>query len=470
MIILGVIFGLLLIYKFALAGNTATSLLIAILPTTLVVFIFTVLFYRRIFYALFISHFIILLVSSFTDIMIGAITLLFNITALILLVLISVYRNTSWKKSWNGMLGLFSIWGLYCIAELGNPNTVQYAWNIAITYYYVYPTICAILVPITIRKYKSVEWLLILWSVFVLIAAFKGYWQKSHGFNARELAFLFESGGARTHIIWSGIRYFSFFTDAANFGVHMAMAAFAFGMSFFYIEKKWLKVYFSIVVVAAIYGMFISGTRTAIVVPLAGLLYFIFLSKNWKVFFTGLFAVFAIFFFFRFTTIGNSNEYIRKMRSGFTPKNDASFMVRVENREKMKVYMKEMPFGYGLGLGGKAGRHKPDKLMPIPPDSWLVNVWTDTGIVGLVLYLATHIILFAWCSWILMFKVMNKRLRNILAIWLCVNAGFFVAAYGNDVMQYPNMIILYTGFALCFAAPYIEKNDKRLLLEKEEDY
>ncbi|MDL2291848.1 O-antigen ligase family protein, partial [Bacteroides sp. OttesenSCG-928-F21] len=211
----------------------------------------------------------------------------------------------------------------------------------------------------------------------------------------------------------------------------------------------------------------ISGTRSAIAIPLAGLLLFIFLSKNWKVFFLGAFAFLAIFVFFRFTTVGSSNEYVRKMRSAFTPKNDASYNVRVQNREKMKEYMDDMPFGYGLGLGATASRHNPNKLMPIPPDSWLVNVWIDTGIVGITLYIIIHMILFAWCSWILMFKIMNKRLRNMLAIWLCVNAGFFVSAYGNDVMQYPNMIIVYTGFALCFAAPHIEKNDKNLV---QEDY
>ncbi|NDW12753.1 hypothetical protein D0T50_07600 [Bacteroides sp. 214] len=466
--ILGVIFGLFLIYKFVSSGNITNTVALAVLPISFVVFIFTILYYRRIFYALFISHFIILLLSTYTAVMIGAVTLVFNIVAMMLLILIGVYRNTSWKNSWNGMLGLFSIWGLYCVAELGNPNTVQQAWNVAITYYYVYPALCAILVPITIRKYKSIEWLLILWSIFVLIASFKGYWQKSHGFNARELAFLYEYGAARTHIIWSGIRYFSFFTDAANFGVHMAMAAFTFGVSLFFVEKRWLRIYFSIVAMAAIYGMFISGTRTAMAVPLAGLLYFVLQSKNWKLFFMSLFVLVAIFSFFKYTTVGESNQYIRKMRSAFTPQGDPSFQVRLDNREAMKEYMADMPMGYGLGLGGQSGRYNPDKSMPLPPDSWLVNVWTDTGTFGLSLYIIIHGLLFVWCSWLLMFKVTNKRLRRVIATWLSVNFGFFVAAYANDVMQYPNMIILYTGFALCFAAPHIEKNDKALI-EGNED-
>ena len=51
-----------------------------------------------------------------------------------------------------------------------------------------------------------------------------------------------------------------------------------------------------------------------------------------------------------------------------------------------------------------------------------------------------------------------------------MNAGFFIAAYANDVMQYPNSIIVYTGFALCIAGPYIDpvmqKEDEELERER----
>ena len=65
-----------------------------------------------------------------------------------------------------------------------------------------------------------------------------------------------------------------------------------------------------------------------------------------------------------------------------------------------------------------------------------------------------------------MFKVRNKSVRGLVAAWLCMAAGFFIAAYVNDVMQYPNQLPIYIGFALCFAAPHI---DKRLSEEKEKE-
>lgn len=463
-IILLLVLGLYTIYKLVFSGVTFAPLIFAAIPLSIVIFSLMIKYYHRIFYLLFLSHFLVLLVSSVTDLKIGVVTLSLNLAIVILILIISFYQRTSWKSGYNGMLIIFLVWMVYCILELANPNMVPEAWGIAAANYFIYPIVCAILVPITIRRYRNIEWLLIIWSIFIILAAAKGYYQKNYGFTHRELVFLFEQGAAKTHIIWSGIRYFSFFTDAANYGVHMAMAVLGFGVSAYFVKSKWMKIYFVIIALLAAYGMFISGTRAAISVPIGGLIMFTIISQNKKTLLIGLVVLLGIFIFFRGTTIGEGNPYIRKMRSAFSPQTDASFQVRVENRELMKEYMAGKPFGYGIGLGGKADRFNPKELMPIPPDSWLVNVWTDTGIVGLSIYIILHIVLFAWCSWILMFKIASKRLRNLLSIWLCINAGFFIAAYANDVMQYPSAIIIYTGFAICFAAPNIEKEENKYSL------
>lgn len=272
-------------------------------------------------------------------------------------------------------------------------------------------------------------------------------------------------GGARTHIIWSGIRYFSCFSDAANYGVHATMAAVTFAISAFFVDSKWKRLYFLFIAFCGIYGMGISGTRSAMGVLMGGMLMITIIAKNWKALLAGIAISIGVFCFFYFTNIGSGNQYIHKMRSSFHPTEDASYMVRVENRQRMKELMARKPIGYGIGLS-KAGNFNSKEQMPYPPDSWLVGVWVETGIVGLILYLAIHGVLFAWCSWILMFKVRNKSVRGLVAAWLCMAAGFFIAAYVNDVMQYPNQLPIYIGFALCFAAPHI---DKRLSEEKEKE-
>jgi hypothetical protein len=452
-----------ILYKAIFRTSLPVFLALSLMPLGIFAFILMIKYSLKSFYTLFILQFLIIVIGMITEIPLGIATLGCTLFVVVLLLSYTMFEKVNWKESRNGMLSLFLIWGVYCILEIANPNNVQAAWNISITHYLIYPIVCAVIVPLAIRNIKGIQWLLIIWSIFILIASFKGYWQKNHGFNAQELHFLYDLGGAKTHIIWSGIRYFSLFSDAANFGVHMAMGIALFGISIFYVKSWYLKLYFGIVIIAAAYGMAISGTRSAVAIPFGALGTYIFLSHNLKARIAGISALVILFLFFTFTSIGDNNQYIHKIRSAFRPSKDASYQVRVYNRDKMKELMINKPFGYGLGLS-KGERFYPKERMPYPPDSWLVSVWVETGIIGLILYLAIHGALFVWCSWILMFKIVNKRLRGLLIAWLGTAAGFYLAAYVNDVMQYPNSIPIYTAFALCFAGPYI---DKRMQQSKE---
>lgn len=111
---------------------------------------------------------------------------------------------------------------------------------------------------------------LILWGIMTLLAAAKGYWQKNKGFDSTELSWLW-AYGARTHFIHSGIRYFSFFTDAGLFGASMGLSCTVFTLTFFYTKNLFLRLFYLIVGMAGFYGLLISGTRSAIAVPIAGL-------------------------------------------------------------------------------------------------------------------------------------------------------------------------------------------------------
>lgn len=415
------------------------------------------------------AQFALVAASILVDIKTGLfsmiVILLFTTVCLIQL---SDDQRTNWKSGQNIMTYFFIVWLIFYLIEALNPNNVMAAWNINLTPYALIPLICAFITPIVIRTKKDIELLLIIWSLFVLLFTLKGYWQKNQGFSSKDLYFLYNLGGARTHIIWSGIRYFSCFSDAANYGVHAALAAVTFAISSFYVDSKWKRIYFLFIACCGIYGLGISGTRSAMGVLMGGMLMITILAKNWKALLAGVFISFGVFCFFYYTNIGNGNQYIRKMRSSFHPTEDASYLVRVENRQRMKELMVRKPIGYGIGLS-KAGNFDSKEQMPYPPDSWLVSVWVETGIVGLILYLAIHGVLFAWCSWILMFKVRNKNLRGLIAAWLCMDAGFFIAAYVNDVMQYPNQLTVYIGFALCFAAPHIDKRIDKEKNKKEEN-
>lgn len=410
-------------------------------------------------------QFLLVAAGILFNIKVGLFSMVFTVICTsICLVQLSNDHRTDWKIGQNTMTYMFIAWSVYYLLEILNPNNVMEAWNINIMPYALIPLICAFITPLVIRTKKDIELLLIIWSIFVLIFTLKGYWQKNHGFSSKDLYFLYVLGGWRTHIIWSGIRYFSCFSDAANFGVHAAMSAIVFAISAFFVEAKWKRIYFLFIAFCGLYCMGISGTRAAMGVIMGGMLMITVIAKNWRAIIGGVLISISVFCFFYFTSIGSGNQYIHKMRSSFHPSKDASYQLRVENRMRMKELMVRKPFGYGIGLS-KAGNFQSKEQMPYPPDSWLISVWVETGIVGLILYLSIHGILFAWCSWILMFKVRDKSLRGLIAAWLCMDAGFFIATYVNDIMQYPNQLPVYIGFALCFAAPHI---DKRINEEKEQ--
>lgn len=84
----------------------------------------------------------------------------------------------------------------------------------------------------------------------------------------------------------------------------------------------------------------------------------------------------CIYTFFAFTYIGQGNAMIRRMRTTFRPTEDASFNVRLDNQKKLAEYLRERPFGEGLGLGGvEAKRFAERTTTLIPHDSTYVKIW-----------------------------------------------------------------------------------------------
>mgnify|MGYP000113932173 CR=1 FL=1 len=65
---------------------------------------------------------------------------------------------------------------------------------------------------------------------------------------------MLNAGGATTHIIWSGIRYFSFFTDASNMGANMGAAIMFFGIASLYMRSALCKIYYSCIAILALYA------------------------------------------------------------------------------------------------------------------------------------------------------------------------------------------------------------------------
>ena len=445
------------IYLLAIKGNIIIVLLFAILPAIL---LFTTVFSKKHYYfhVFFIVNYLIMGISRYVSMKTGIVMLGITLGILVIFLIKNIFQPYEWKRCLTLLTMAWVIWFIYCLLELFNPLAVIEAWNIAIAGYALLPLLCAIIVPILFTKFNSFKWLLIIWAFLTLLAAFKGYWQKNHGFDATEIHWLFVEGGAKTHILLSGLGFFSFFSDAANYGISMGLSMTVFGISSFFVKPYWVKFLFWGATIAAIYGLMISGTRSAVVIPFVSLIAYTILCKNMKhaLLSGGLFIV--VLLFLTQTNIGNGYAMIRRVRSTFN-KEDASLQVRYINKEKMKPLMKDKPFGIGLGLSGKRSErfNVHEKLSKLPPDSLLTMYWIDTGIVGLSLYLTLLVLILTRSSYIAMFVIKNKHLKNITYSLIAGLSGTLVAAYVNDITTYPNGVIMSILFAFVFAAPYYDK-------------
>jgi O-antigen ligase len=138
------------------------------------------------------------------------------------------------------------------------------------------------------------------------------------------------------------------------------------------------------------------------------------------------------------------------MRTALDP-NDASLIVRIENQKKLAVYLSSRPMGGGIGSGGFWGnRFSPGSfLSQVALDSWYVKIWVETGIIGLVLHIAS-LILILIIGIINIFRLKNPDIRQRLVALICGYFGIVFASYGNQILgQMP------TGTVINFTMVYM---------------
>ena len=392
---------------------------------------------------------------------------------------IDARQDPHFERSCNLMFLALIIWCSFCTLEILN-DTCNLGINLGSWYTGARMMAFQLLyVFLVFSLYISSPQILIkylyLWGVLALFSVFWIWKQETFGFTAAERIWM-ETRGRSTHILNGGTltRYFSTFSDAANYGCNTAATAVAFIIFGISTKFKTFRYFSIITAVLIIWAMFQTGTRTAIFCLAAGLLTYVFLSKSIKIAvpFTIAFIFFA--FILVFTDIGSGNQQIRRMRSAFK-KNDASAGVRDINKAVMKKYIRDAPWGIGIGMGREnvPANNKYRKLATIPPDSEYVYIWLRTGPIGITLFVITTIIMFLGACQIVLFSLKNKSLIGIGG-GLC---GAFVAiqlgGYGNQVlMQFPNCLIFYGGLTIVYILPYIEPGwiewEKKCLAEQEE--
>ncbi|MDD3062878.1 MAG: O-antigen ligase family protein [Massilibacteroides sp.] len=403
-----------------------------------------------------VNYFIMGLSRYIPDIPTGIVMDIFLLLILTVILFRGLEQPFPWRNLKHPLTTLTFIWLVYCFLLLLHPDTSFSDWSAGIrglaVYFFVFP----LLISLLFVQYKHLKTFLYLWSVLTIFAILKALIQKYYGFNAAENYWLYALGGSSTHIIYTGIRYFSFFSDAAAFGSNMGLSMVVFSIYSIYEKKKFLKLYFFLLSLGAGYGLMISGTRAAVAIPFVGFFTYFLLSKQWKLVIPGLFLLLFAFVLFKYTYIGNGNINIYRIRSAFNATKDASFNARKENQKKMWVFMQNKPFGIGVG---KAKRAEPgDYMYQLPTDTSLVYIWVETGMVGLSLFLFLFLFVLIKGSNDVLFKIQHKQLRGIFCAFIAGISGMLVCSYGNEMLQiFPNGPIVYTLMTFIMLGTKLDK-------------
>lgn len=390
------------------------------------------------------------------------------------------FKESRFERTRNIMLFALVVWCAFCTLEVLN-NTCGLGINVGAWYtgarLIAFQMLYIFLVfSIYISNPRILTQYLFLWGGLALFAVFWAWKQQNIGLTNYEYGWLYYGPGGNTHLLQAGtlIRYWSIYSDAANYGIAMASTGVAFIIFGITSKIRKFKYLFLFIGIICIWGMFPSGTRTALPCAGVGFFLYIFLSKSFKIAipFTILFAIGV--FFLVFTNIGNGNQQIRRMRSAFDKK-DASANLRSINQATMKKYMKEAPWGIGVGMGmdNVPANNKYRRMATIAPDSEYVFIWLHTGVIGITIFLITTAIILLGACRIVFFKLESPSLRGIGAGLCCAFASQQLGAYGNQVlMQYPNGLVFYGAITIVYILPFIEKDwieyENKLIAEYKE--
>jgi hypothetical protein len=449
--------GLILFTLLFIKWGLVSALIWAILPFLIITLGYYFIHPEWALLTAFIVNYFIMGLTRYISGMPGGIVMDVCILFTLLILLFSKHNKaTSWSEMNNPLLVLSGVWLVYCLVLALNPVGNISNWLAGIRGIAVYLFIFVFLTLALFNKYKYLKLFLFTWSILTLLAVSKALMQKYYGFDEMEKYWLYVVGGARTHIIYSGIRYFSFFTDAAAFGCSMGLSFTVFSIYALYCSKKFFRFYYFFVALAAGFGMMASGTRAAIFIIIAGYALFLLLSKQCRIIIPGLILGISVFVFFRFTYIGHGNIEIRRMRSAFYMDKDESYNVRFVNREKMKVFMKDHPFGVGIGSAKRT--EEGDYMYDLPTDSSMVFIWVETGIIGLCIFLSIYIVTLLKGAYDVFYKIKNKELRGCLLALLAGISGMLVAGYGSEILQqFPNGPIIYAMMAFVMMGNQFDK-------------
>ena len=214
-------------------------------------------------------------------------------------------------------------------------------------------------------------------------------------------------------------------------------------------SKVMLRFFYSLVGFFCVLAAAYSGTRTAVLMIVAAILFYCVLTiyERRTIIFM---AVFSVLVGILLIQPVYNNDVINRMRSAFYGPKDPSAHVRDVNRQLVQPYVYAHPFGGGLLTSGPIGKiYNPNHyLSKIPPDSGYMQVLMEQGPVGLALLLIFYFLVLR-TGIRYFYRAKLSYTKNLYAAHLVAIFSMMVGQISQMAIgQYPSVLYFYAAITI----------------------
>jgi putative inorganic carbon (hco3(-)) transporter len=412
--------------------------------------------YINIIYSFFAFHFSRFLFND--EFPVGVVT-----DVLILAAFLSIlFTNIKMRKVFNEFIKTsVSIWILillgYLLLEMFNPLAHSFEGWFQTFRRFLGSVLLLFISYCVFTSYGKIKRFIIVLFTLSVITAIYGCIQQWHGLFNFELAWVTESPNRFGLYFQQGdFRKFSTMSDPTAFGVAMASCAIFFMIYAWYQKRPVVKMIFLAGIVCMLVAMGYSGTRTANIMIVAGLVMFILLTLNKKP--TRIFAVIAGLVFLILLYGPYANPTIIRFRTSFIGSKDESYNVRERNRNFIQPYIYKHPFGGGVGTVGGSGLkyNRGHYLAGFPPDSGYLRKALETGWIGLILVCILYYVVLKY-GIRRYFRCKDEDLKIVHAGAIATIFSFYMAEFAQEAIgQITDIVIYYPLLAMLLKMKYFK--------------
>src|SRR5450432_3857752 len=369
---------------------------------------------------------------------------LFTYIGLLSLLLKNTLKKNNNARFWTNPISivLYFLFSYY-IVEFFNPEMFSHVGWLSFfrkqLSYFVFYYMSYCLLDSRARIIYFVRFMIVLSTVLALYAC-KQQW---FGYARFELAWIGTGNGYSLLFQGGMLRKFSVFSDPGTSGILFASIAMLCVILIFRLTEKKERIWLSVALVINLLGYSYSGTRTATLMLVAGIvLYCISAIFERR---TVIFLCYAIGVYIALIVMPFQNAVTYRIRSTFEGTKDASAAVRDYDRHEVQPYIQAHPIGGGIfTVGGEGTKYNEGHYLEfLQADSVYMKVVAEQGPVGLVLLLSFYFILMR-VGYRSFYRVKDPEIRTYYIALLIMTFTFMVAQYAQITLsQYPMALNFY---------------------------